>query len=84
MDVAEDPSDDSLMSFHHPSPVDITEAGHHTRQVSSTLSSAKQCYIDGNHHVYQRLRVPCTQSGTSKERTFLHMSMRIEALISVQ
>eukprot|EP00984_Skeletonema_dohrnii_P020184 scaffold9765_cov137-Skeletonema_dohrnii-CCMP3373.AAC.1 len=36
----------------------ITEAGHHTRQVSSTLSSVKRCYIDGNYHVYQRLRVP--------------------------
>jgi len=57
MDVAEDPHDDSLMSFHHPSPVDITEAGHHTRQVSSTLSSVKRCFIDGHHYVYQRLRV---------------------------
>ena len=36
----------------------ITEAGQHTRQVSSTLSSVKRCYIDVNHHVYQRLRVP--------------------------
>jgi hypothetical protein len=46
----------------------ITEAGQHTRQVSSTLSSVKRCYIDVNHHVYQRLRVPwcCTQSTTRK------------------
>ena len=77
MDVAEDPS----WWFSHvlPSPRQvINETGFVYSVVGKTI-----CYIDGNHHVYQRLRVPwwCTQSTTRKGNPPCR-SMRIEVLIS--
>ena len=44
--------DDSLMSFHHRGGSSY-ETGFAYSVVGKTI-----CYIDGNHHVYQRLRVP--------------------------